>query len=276
MELEAANKKADMDTKAQEFRSQYVSAFLEKALNQDIELRIRLAEYFKYVAQGDDFKRGWEAYYSALENTRKKIRDEIETNEKALAQIQKLAPAQRDYVEEDRLLQYLDWLRGEVGYVASDKSVIRNPRSPQNTGISLEPQSTNISLESIAPERRGIAEKIITAFANAGFGRYQQAAALANAIAESNLNPAIKSQDGGVGLFDLSQKGIGAGHTLEELMDPDTNISLVVAQAKKSSPFVNASTLGTAVETFVRFIIRPMDMNAQIAKRSEIAVRLVQ
>ena len=56
--------------------------------------------------------------------------------------------------------------------------------------------------------------------------------ALAHAYAESSLSPAVTSSnpDGGtnVGLWQLDTKGVGAGHTVAELQNPDTNAKLTV------------------------------------------------
>src|SRR4051794_14926709 len=93
LRLDDQSKKSDRENEAQKFRSQYVSAFLDKALNQDIELRLRLAEYFKYVAQGDDFKNRWASYYDALQDKRNDIRHKIEVMEAQLAQKQKAPPS---------------------------------------------------------------------------------------------------------------------------------------------------------------------------------------
>jgi hypothetical protein len=73
--------------------------------------------------------------------------------------------------------------------------------------------------------REEIARLIVKSFADAGFGGSQQIAALANAIAESNLNPKAASAppEQGVGLFQLNKAGgLGTGHTVAELEDPTT------------------------------------------------------
>ncbi len=54
--------------------------------------------------------------------------------EASLATIQKSTPAERDYVEQDRLVQHLAWARAEVAYVALDRSVVRDPRNAGQTG----------------------------------------------------------------------------------------------------------------------------------------------
>jgi hypothetical protein len=122
-----------------------------------------------------------------------------------------------------------------------------------------------------------IARLIVKAFADAGFGAPQQLAALANAIAESNLNPnaMATAPDKSVGLFQLNTTaGFGKGHTAAELMDPVANINIMLSEAQKSDDFAKAPSLEDAVSVFVRKLMRPADPAGQIASRLKIAERL--
>src|SRR5260370_12240619 len=111
-----------------------------------------------------------------------------------------------------------------------------------------------------APQRREeIADLIVKPFADAGFGGPQQLAALANAIAESDLDPDAMSAppDQSVGLFQLNiAGGLGTGHTVAELRDPATNVDIMASAALKSDAFANAESLEDAVSIFVRNVIR--------------------
>jgi hypothetical protein len=127
---------------------------------------------------------------------------------------------------------------------------------------------------SIEPVRRPMAQRIINAFAAAGFGPIQQAAALANAKAESGLDPQIKSggSERSFGLFQLNMDGgLGQGHSREQLTDPDFNISIIMKEAKKFPQFSNAGSLHDAVNIFVRKVERPADPEDEVAKRLKIA-----
>jgi hypothetical protein len=131
---------------------------------------------------------------------------------------------------------------------------------------------------SAVPEgRESIAQLVVDLFAEAGFGALQQLAALANAIGVSDLNPAAKSAPPGqaVGLFQLSRTALGAGHTVAELEDPATNISLVRAEAEKFAAFAAATSLEQAVSAFVRGVARPANPAGESARRLKIAERLV-
>ncbi|HXE52823.1 MAG TPA: phage tail tip lysozyme [Tepidisphaeraceae bacterium] len=126
--------------------------------------------------------------------------------------------------------------------------------------------------------RESIAVKIVTAFANAGLGTAQQAAGLANAIAESQLKPNAHAGGGedSWGLFQLNRHGgLGTGHDPAELSNPDRNIALILAAAMRVSAFTRATTLEQAVSAFVAKVERPADVPGQTAKRLGIAQRLV-
>jgi hypothetical protein len=134
--------------------------------------------------------------------------------------------------------------------------------------------SNQFDLSSIVRVQRPMAQRIINAFAAAGFGPIQQAAALANAKAESGLDPGIKSEgnERSFGLFQLNMDGgLGKGHSKEELIDPDTNISIIISESKKFPQFSNAVSLHDAVNIFVRKVERPAHPEEEVAKRLKIA-----
>jgi hypothetical protein len=127
--------------------------------------------------------------------------------------------------------------------------------------------------------RDAIAQKIVAAFRAAGLGTFQQAAGLANAIAESALNPTAHASVGedSWGLFQLNRRGggLGTGHDPEELKNPDKNIAIVLAEAKKFREFTRAGSLDQAVSAFVRNVERPGDIAGQVAHRLNIASKLL-
>ena len=133
-----------------------------------------------------------------------------------------------------------------------------------------------ISLTSIPADRQPMAHKILTAFAAAGFGKFQQAAALADAIVDSGLDAKAQGADGAVGLFQLSQSGFGAGHSLEALEDPDVNIGITILMAKKVPEFASANSLDEAVNVFVRRIIRPANIDVFVIKTLGVGNQLLQ
>jgi hypothetical protein len=130
----------------------------------------------------------------------------------------------------------------------------------------------------VPPGREEIAKLITSKFQEAGYGAIQQIAALANAIAESALNPNAvvnNSLEHSVGLFQLNiGGGLGAHHSEAQLKDPVTNIGIILAEVKKFDAFKQASSLFDAVDVFVRKVERPANPGTQVQKRAKIAERL--
>jgi hypothetical protein len=115
-------------------------------------------------------------------------------------------------------------------------------------------------------------------FAAAGYGTLQQATAIANAKAESSLDPSAVSPppEHSVGLFQLNMKnGLGVGHTEAELQDPASNIRITIAACQKLPSFASAPDVTTANKIFVSEIENPADLATQTAKRLAIAQSLI-
>jgi hypothetical protein len=81
-----------------------------------------------------------------------------------------------------------------------------------------------LDLSNLSPSERPYAELIAKDFANAGYGRVQQAAAVAAAIAESNLDPTAVGDDGpSIGMFQENRDGgLETEHSVVRLKDPST------------------------------------------------------
>jgi len=163
---------------------------------------------------------------------------------------------------------------GRVTLIGTDGDVADpGPGAPATAGAG------EVNLTSIPAQDREVAQKILDAFAGAGYGVIQQVAALANAIRESNLKPSAHSPppEESIGLFQLNREGgLGRGHSIQSLEDPDTNISLIIQETKKFAEFKNAASLNEAVAVFVRKVERPANMDAEIAKRQAIADTLLR
>lgn len=121
--LEYVKTQEERKTQQQAFRDTYVKEFLASAVNQDIELRIRFAEYFAFVSTD---KESWTAYKDELFKRRKAIREQIDVMEK---QWQQKVQA-KNYDDLEQLERNLTWAYKEVGYVERNRSVAANPRAP--------------------------------------------------------------------------------------------------------------------------------------------------
>jgi hypothetical protein len=149
---------------------------------------------------------------------------------------------------------------------------------PDSTGQPPGPSPGALNLSSFKGQRLAMAQKIQASFSGAGLGKFQQAAALANAVAESSLNPNAHTPVGedSWGLFQLNRNGgLGQGHNPADLVNPDFNIAIVLAEAKKYREFVSAPSIDRAVSAFVRDVERPADVSGQIIGRTRIAQKFL-
>jgi hypothetical protein len=127
--LEYVKSNSDRQAKQQAFRDDYIKDFIGNALNQDIELRIRFAQYFARVST-EPYRNDWNAYLEDLRRTRSELRSEIDKMETEWRL--KAGTAQRDEVEIARLERNLAWAYAEVGYVERNRSAAVNPRAPES------------------------------------------------------------------------------------------------------------------------------------------------
>ena len=105
---------------------EYVKEFLDTALSQDIELRIRFAQYFSDLSPGTpENPSGWRTYRDALIEAREAGRQQIRKDSTALEML--LRGRDRSTateVEILRLRREIDWVYAELGYVQPDRSVL--------------------------------------------------------------------------------------------------------------------------------------------------------
>jgi hypothetical protein len=136
--LEYVKSSADRQLKQQALHDEYIKEFMNNALNQDIELRIRFAQYFARVST-EPYREDWLAYLKDLSDKRGEIRiqiDKLETQWHSIADAKN-----RDENEVGRLERNLDWLYKEIGYAERNRSA--NPRASElieaegNTGALL-------------------------------------------------------------------------------------------------------------------------------------------
>ena len=147
--LEHVKSKEEREVKQQAFRDEYIKEFLSNALNQDIELRIRFAQYFARVAT-EQSRKDWVEYLNDLKQTRNDIRamiDKFEADWRA-----KMATTNRDEAEIDWLERHLAWAYKEVGHLEPNRSAAVNPRSPEGItpkdALDLVQRTEGINLKS--------------------------------------------------------------------------------------------------------------------------------
>lgn len=125
-------------------------------------------------------------------------------------------------------------------------------------------------------EENAMANLIYDRFREAGFSDAQARGAVANAVAESSLDPEAhnENREDSVGLFQINRRGIlGKGYSVEELKDPETNIGIAIAAAKKSPMFNKATNIEESTTAFMKQVENPTDQSDfAIKKRTQIAL----
>jgi hypothetical protein len=119
---------AETESKRVALQQDYLSKFVEHGLNQDIELRVRLAEYFSYTIDREpsDSDRGWKAYRKELVRIRDDIKKQILEKEKFVM----LNSADKEKTAEVELAKIeLEWMYKQTGFVEKDRSVIVETKS---------------------------------------------------------------------------------------------------------------------------------------------------
>lgn len=118
--LETQNKEADRLKAVQEFRENNIKSYLTTAVNQDIELRLRFADYFAAVSLDPDRKQ-WKDYREYLKTQRDDVRNEIDQLEQERGQ--EASMPRKDTEKIDRMVRHLGWLYKELGYVEPNRNV---------------------------------------------------------------------------------------------------------------------------------------------------------
>jgi hypothetical protein len=121
--FENARKETELRLSQQTAHQQYIKDFFATAINQDIELRIRFADYFANLS-GPDQEKLWKNYLENLKKLRDDNRQKINDLEKGLVDFKKLPPDQMDNAEFDRINRELAWANAEIGYVPSERSTV--------------------------------------------------------------------------------------------------------------------------------------------------------
>ncbi len=117
-------KEARFELEKQTAHQQYIKDFFETAVNQDVELRIRFANYFANLSDGDQ-KLLWRGYFDQLVSERNASRDKINALEANLVKLQKVEQTVENVTELDLIARELNWTYAEIGYVPLDRGVVQ-------------------------------------------------------------------------------------------------------------------------------------------------------
>lgn len=126
-----------------------ITTFIEYALNEDIELRLRMAEYFSVVAKGDwddpkSERAQWKKYYDKLVDQRSDTKKEILYLERERVELDRIPPdklTDEDFINIVAVDLKLKWLYGELGRAARGKSVVATANESKQTSGSADAQN---------------------------------------------------------------------------------------------------------------------------------------
>jgi len=116
-------KRLELELSQQAAHQQYIKDFFTTAINQDIELRIRFADYFANLS-GPLQEKMWQNYLTSLTALRDSNRKKINDLESQLVAFKLQSPEQVDTAEYDRINRELAWANAEVGYIPTERSAV--------------------------------------------------------------------------------------------------------------------------------------------------------
>jgi hypothetical protein len=114
--FENVRKETELRLSEQAAHQQYIKDFFATAINQDIELRIRFADYFANLS-GPGQEQLWKNYLAGLKHLRDDKRTAINDLETNLVALKRIPKDQVDNAELDRTVRELAWANAEIGYV---------------------------------------------------------------------------------------------------------------------------------------------------------------
>ena len=74
--INAKHKDTELKIKINKEEKDYLTSFLERALDDNLEKRYRFAQYFAHVTASDEYKEGWTKYLEAIKEEVEKLKKE--------------------------------------------------------------------------------------------------------------------------------------------------------------------------------------------------------
>ncbi|MBY5537104.1 hypothetical protein HFO42_31815 [Rhizobium leguminosarum] len=125
--FESLRKDAELSQAQQAAHQQYIKDFFDTAVNQDIELRIRFANYFANLS-GEDQRQLWQSYRDSQTETRGTLRTLINELERKMTLLN--PERQNEFSTAEKAAEYKelerrrDWAYREIGYVAIESTAV--------------------------------------------------------------------------------------------------------------------------------------------------------
>ena len=115
-EKEIELKRTEIEINQLDNHQKYISNFLNTALDQNIELRLRFAEYFSFVSD-TAHKNSWGDFFAKLEKRRNNLRFDISDMEIKISKLSAISEkSEEEQITLATLRRNLDWKYAEVGY----------------------------------------------------------------------------------------------------------------------------------------------------------------
>jgi hypothetical protein len=145
--MESNLKEKEQNLKELTFRQESIQSFSSTGLQQDIELRIRLAEYFAALAADDVYKEKWRIYLKNLSDRRNESKRKLDqVNDEIDTEVFKQVP---DQLHLRKLYRARGWLEAEFNPVVVNEPVTLQPTavaSITNAGLTTIQSSKLLEL----------------------------------------------------------------------------------------------------------------------------------
>lgn len=130
---------------------------------------------------------------------------------------------------------------------------------------------------SLSEEQREVSYTIEKELSEMGITDNIIAAAIVNAVAESNLNPdAIGDGGKSVGAFQLNKFGLGHKLTVEQRTNIYTSANIIGVQILKNRRLINLDEDGASISKLTQVIVEDIMAPSNIEKEKEIRARLAK
>jgi len=132
------------------------------------------------------------------------------------------------------------------------------------------------SIKTLSEEQKDTASIIERDFDSLQIPKNITAAAIVNAVSESNLKPALIGDHGNsVGIFQLNKNGLGKKMTVEHRQDPHINTMVVGVQVLKNQRLLERESEGASIPEltaiFTEEIMRPENKDKKKITRAKLA-----
>jgi hypothetical protein len=192
---------AETEAKRMTLQQEHLGKFVEHGLNQDIELRIRLAEYFAYTIdrEPNESDRGWKAYRKELLRIRDDVKKQILEKENFVminsAKNEKAAEVELAKIE-------LEWMYKQTVFVEKNRSVIVETKS-----------------SSIESSRKGYGDDFSKGLAPASQNLLRRVLGVQTFPPSTEICEPIPGAPVASKLVDIKESGIGTGKTFPAVRD---------------------------------------------------------